>query len=633
MKYLLVAQSLKKYTDLEEYCMPLGIAYINGAMRSCGFDVDAINMLFEDDPLEALRSRIMDKKIDVLMCGGLTSEYKVLKQIYSIAREANPNIIIVGGGGGFTSEPILFSEMTGVDYAVIGEGEVTNCELAYALDFDEDVSGIKGLVYCAEDGYHQNEAREYVKDLDSLPFPSYEGLSMDKYLDYQNVDGWYNYYAYYSDEPRLMPMLMARSCPFQCSFCFHPIGKGYRSRSLDNFFQELDVWVDKYHINGIALVDECFSIDKKRVIEFCERIEPYHLAWACQMRAETYTDDVLYAMKKSGCIGACFGIESMSETVLKNMNKHLSEKTIETALDLTYKYKLGCTGNLIFGSEAETFKTMSESLKWHRTHAKMHRNRPIRQFSYVQTYPGSIFYNNAFQRNVITSKKEYIETGNWDLNITSLSEEDYVAMGDVIRLCRRENYNKGKIIGIKIIDDKKVDFHFQCSYCGNENYYRNMNRSRFTEGQIKRLGCRHCNMLGDYVLDPERFLYDEYIAIPWFLSEIDIRIPTNYFSDNNWRRVGICGMNAFAKKVIKEIKNNGVIDVVYIYDYWKRNDFDYYGVPLITGEEELPTVDVVINCDLAYWKDMYEHLIKMGCTTQILYLETLLREWNEFEKQ
>lgn len=183
MKYLLVAQSLKKYTDLEEYCMPLGIAYINGAMRSCGFDVDAINMLFEDDPLEALRSRIMDKKIDVLMCGGLTSEYKVLKQIYSIAREANPNIIIVGGGGGFTSEPILFSEMTGVDYAVIGEGEVTNCELAYALDFDEDVSGIKGLVYCAEDGYHQNEAREYVKDLDSLPFPSYEGLSMDKYLD------------------------------------------------------------------------------------------------------------------------------------------------------------------------------------------------------------------------------------------------------------------------------------------------------------------------------------------------------------------------------------------------------------------------------------------------------------------
>jgi len=98
MKYLLVAQSLKKYTDLEEYCMPLGIAYINGAMRSCGFDVDAINMLFEDDPLEALRSRIMDKKIDVLMCGGLTSEYKVLSKYTALLEKPIQTLSSLGVG-------------------------------------------------------------------------------------------------------------------------------------------------------------------------------------------------------------------------------------------------------------------------------------------------------------------------------------------------------------------------------------------------------------------------------------------------------------------------------------------------------------------------------------------------------
>ena len=92
MKYLLVAQSLAKYTELEEYCMPLGIAYINGAMRAKGFDVDAINMLFEDQPLDALCRKIQEQKIDVLMCGGLTSEYHVLKQIYAAARAANPQI-------------------------------------------------------------------------------------------------------------------------------------------------------------------------------------------------------------------------------------------------------------------------------------------------------------------------------------------------------------------------------------------------------------------------------------------------------------------------------------------------------------------------------------------------------------
>lgn len=62
MKYLLVSQSMKKYSQLEEYCMPLGIAYINGAMREKGFDVEAINLLFKDDPEEALRNKIIDSK-------------------------------------------------------------------------------------------------------------------------------------------------------------------------------------------------------------------------------------------------------------------------------------------------------------------------------------------------------------------------------------------------------------------------------------------------------------------------------------------------------------------------------------------------------------------------------------------
>lgn len=447
-------------------------------------------MLFEDEPMKALVEKIQEQDTDVLMCGGLTSEYRLLKQIYKTARETKPGIIIVGGGGGFTSEPILFSELTGVDYAVIGEGEITNCELANALENNLDVSRIQGLVYKTENGYSQTHPRPYIKNVDSIPFPSYEGLSMDKYLDNQNVDGWYNYYTYYSDTPRMMPMLMARSCPFQCSFCFHPIGKGYRTRSLDNFFEELDMWVEKYRINGIALIDECFSIEPKRVIEFCSRIKPYKIAWACQMRAETYTDEVLSAMKEAGCIGACFGIESMSEKVLTNMNKHLNEKIIDRALTLTYKYRLGCTGNFIFGSEAEDFETVSESLMWHYNHAEKYKNHPVRQFSYVQTYPGSIYYENACKKGLISNRKNFIEQGNWNLNITGLTDREYETIGDIVRLCRRENYNKGEVIQIKHISKNRVNFTFRCSFCGEINTYHRMNASRFTEGKIKRLGCR-----------------------------------------------------------------------------------------------------------------------------------------------
>ena len=623
MKYLLVAQSLQKYSDLVEYCMPLGIAYINGAMRQKGFDVDAMNMLFEDNPLEALYNRVREAHIDVLMCGGLTSEYKVLKKVYETAKKANHEIIIVGGGGGFTSEPILFSEMTGVDYAVIGEGEITNCELASALDNGRDISDIKGLVYKKDGSYIQNAPRDYIKNLDEIPFPSYEGLRMEEYLDNQHVDGWYNYYAYYSDSPRMMPMLMARSCPYQCSFCFHPIGKGYRFRSLDNFFRELDLWIESYHINSIALVDECFSIDKNRVIEFCRRIKGYNIKWACQMRAETYTEEVLSAMKESGCIGACFGIESMSETVLRNMNKHLSEQTIENALALTYKYQLGCTGNLIFGAEAETFETIAESLKWHHNHAKKYNNRPVRQFAYVQTYPGSIYYSNACRNGVIKDKKQFIENSDWHINITGLSDEDYQTIEDITRLCRRENYNRGTVLSVSYVDDRFADMTFQCSYCHHVNTYHKVNRLRLSEGKIKRLGCRNCNMLGDYVLQPERYPYDEYLAIPWLLGITELVISTKYFSDNHFFNVGICGMNAFAKKIIGILENIGNINVKFIYDYQLRPDIDY-GIIQTKTNEAFSEIDLLINADLAYGFDMKKH-IQQFYSGEIIYLEDLLR--------
>lgn len=624
VRYLLVAQSMGIYKDLEEYCMPMGIAYINGAMRKAGFDVDAINMLFESDPIGALKKRLIDRKIDVMMCGGLTSEYHTLKKLYNAAKEVNPNIIVVGGGGGFTSEPIIFSEMTGVDYAVVGEGEITNCELAGTLENHGDVSKVKGIVYRDDDGYHLTTPRDTICDLDNIPFPSYEGLSMDLYLDNQHVDGWYNYYAYYSDTPRMMPMLMARSCPFQCSFCFHPIGRGYRARSLDNFFEELEQWISMYNINGIALIDECFSIDRNRVIEFCQRIKQYNIKWACQMRAETYTDDVLVAMKDSGCIGACFGIESMSESVLKNMNKHLLPETVEYALALTYKYQLGCTGNFIFGAETENFKTMAESLKWHYFHAKKYKNRPVRHFAYVQTYPGSIYYNNAFQNGKISDKSAYIEASDWNLNITSLSQEDYEAMGDVICLCRMENYNCGDILDIIITSNKTADFTFRCSYCGNINKYHNFNRKKLSHNKIVELGCRNCNMMGDYILDKEQYIYDEYFTIPWFLGISNIEFNSEFFSMHGWNTIGFCGMNAFAKKMIKNIKKIDSVKVVFIYGYAAKPDIDYCGVRQIAGEDSFPEVNLIINADMIHRREM-NALIEQRSNAQKILLETLIR--------
>lgn len=143
-----------------------------------------------------------------------------------------------------------------MDYAVVGQGEITDVELIQALIDGGDVTKVKGIVYRTESGeYRQTQPREEIDDLDTIPFPNYDGLDMDKYLDGQTVAEASTSY----DRPRTMPMILGRSCPFQCKFCFHPSGTKYRQRSLDNFFAELDSNVEKYHPKRIYVLDELFS--------------------------------------------------------------------------------------------------------------------------------------------------------------------------------------------------------------------------------------------------------------------------------------------------------------------------------------------------------------------------------------
>mgnify|MGYP001213392408 CR=1 FL=1 len=536
--------SLRGYEDVDLFCMPLGMPYINGALKKAGYNVHCINMQYVKGSLyEELSSAIHKYNIDAVLCGGLTIEYKTIKKVFEACRKAKPDIITVGGGGGFSSEPIIFSELLEVDFAVIGEGEMTSCELADALNSHKDFTKIKGLVYKTENGYKMTEARSVLENPDELPFPDYDGFSIEEYLDHQKVEGWYHFYTYYSDKPRMIPMILARSCPYQCSFCYHPLGKKYRYRSMDNFFEELEMWIEKYKINGIALIDECFSIDAARVIDFCERIKKYNIVWACQMRAETYSEEILIRMKDANCIGAYFGIESLSDDVLKNMNKKISTEQIEKAFEMTYKYQIGCSGSLIFGAENETFDTVKESLKWCDEHKNKFKSTPIRQYGYIDTYPGSSYYENAIKRKQIIDKKKYIKDCNFTLNITSLSEREFEIIGMVAKLRQSEISTLGEVISVLHRESEgMIDVTAKCCHCNGINHYKNLSDTILKKGYIRKLGCRKCNTLCDYTIDKVVNLPEKFVTIQWLLNDF---VPDYnlFFYKYPYKKVIVFGKN------------------------------------------------------------------------------------------
>lgn len=604
--YLLVLQKTDQ-SNKGNYGMPLGLPYINGALRVHGCHVAAMNLQhIHADPIEELKKKIIKDKIDVLLCGGLTVEYKAIKQVFDAAREANPNIITVGGGGGFSSEPILFSELLDVDYAIIGEGELTVCALADAINENRPANDILGLVIKTCNGYVFTGERPTIQNLDSIPFPSYEGLSIEEYLEVQRPDGWYHTYAYFLDDPRIMPMCLARSCPFMCSFCYHPTGRGYRLRSLDSFFQEMEIYIKKYNINAIALVDECFSIVPKRVEEFCERIKPYNIFWMCQMRVETYSEELLKMMVESGCISACFGVENMSQKILDDMNKKIKVEQLSQALEISYRNRGSAAVNLLFGAEAETLETLKETLDWRRNNEKYNIINTVP----IGTYPGSAYYEHSIARSLIKDRKKFIQQGCPIINMSQLSDEKFFFMMRYISLIQMKIKNRGKVISLTR-EGNGYDAVLQCSHCGHKNHIKGLRLRTVQDGILRTMGCRKCRNFSDYVFGEDKITNTDILEGIYYNLLFNENKETglcDYLQRYAVRNVIIYGLR-YASYVERKLAEMNNVEIVCGVDraYFDFQD-KYY--PVISPDDSLPDAELMICVPVVHYAEIYEDISK-----------------------
>lgn len=471
------------------YLMPLGLAYVNAALREAKLDVECLNMnhVEAEDRYSVLADKVVDGNFDYVLCGGISPLWRAIKKVFDTVKQVKPSVITVGGGGCFTSEPLIASELIGVDYAVIGEGEITDVELLQTLEQKGDVSQVKGIVYKMQGGgYLQTPPREQIADIDSIPFPCYEGFDMDLYLEKQRVSD--DYYASYSDEPRVMPMILGRSCPFQCKFCFHPTGNRYVVRSLDNFFQELDMWQEKYAPTCILILDELFSASVERVYEFCERIKPYNIKWIVQMRVDIISRELLHIMRDAGCISISYGLESFNPVVLKNMRKHIATKDIKKALKLTYEAGIDIQGNFIFGDELEDEHTIYETLSFWFKHPEYKINLGM-----IETYPGCGYYKELMKDKGNEERKAFLEKEEYLVNLTKMPDEVYEKYKVLCTLLSfyymPQDFPDKKIY---LNEEGENVVEVQCAHCNKINRWSGVKKYVVDQSYFM-LRCRSCN--------------------------------------------------------------------------------------------------------------------------------------------
>src|SRR3989339_673242 len=97
------------------------------------------------------------------------------------------------------------------------------------------------------------------------------------------------------------------------------------------------------------LVDDTFTLNRKRVENFCEGIQKRNYKWSCLTRVDRLNENMLEKMSQSGCSMIKVGIESGSQKVLDLMNKEINLTQIKRAANLLNKFSMPWLAYIMVG--------------------------------------------------------------------------------------------------------------------------------------------------------------------------------------------------------------------------------------------------------------------------------------------
>lgn len=394
MKVLFVnpPQTASKYKFMGVIAPPLGIAYMAGVLQENNIDVEILDASAEDMDFKDVEKELLKRKPDLVALTALTPTIGRALETAQVVKETLPDAIVVMGGYHPTFNFIETLEDENVDIVIRGEGEYIMLNLVQALENQSSLHDVKGIVF--EDKNSKeivvNPEAPLIQDLDELPFPALNLLPMKKYrlLDM---------------DTHMTTMITTRGCPMQCSFCSSAAmhGKKIRERIVENIVDEIEYLKTNYDIDTIAFMDDTFTFKKRKVMAICDEIlkRNIEIMWGCTSRVDTLDEKLLKKMKEAGCITIFIGVESADQQQLDNMCKNTTIAKIENAFKIAHKLKIRTIASVALGMPGDTKEIMNKTVKF------VHKLKPnYAIYSLATPYPGTRFYKEAFEKNLIKIK-------------------------------------------------------------------------------------------------------------------------------------------------------------------------------------------------------------------------------------
>lgn len=384
----------KEYYSIKDMraSIPLGLLNIAASIEREGYSIKLIDSIIyknqfkitqNKDKLylgcsyESIRKEIFKYKPHIIgVSSPYSSQINNAFMICKIAKEIDKNIIVVGGGPHASIKPEDFFNLSNFDFVVMAEGEKAFVELIDNYDHNKkkilNYKNIPNISYKLNNKIFKNNI-EYIEDLDSLPFPAYHMINLEKYFDVFKK-GFIS--RPYVKTNKIMSLITSRGCPFNCVFCsIHThMGRKWRYNSSKYVLNHIKLLVEKYGVKHISFEDDNLTVNLKRFEDILDGIilnskknKAWDISWDTPngVRADILTKEVLSKAKEAGLLFLVIGVESGNQKVLDTIiKKNLNLKKVVGVAKWCKELGINLSAFFVIGFPGETKKDIQDTFNF-----------------------------------------------------------------------------------------------------------------------------------------------------------------------------------------------------------------------------------------------------------------------------
>jgi len=268
--------------------------------------------------------------------------------------------------------PAAILELAGADLGIVGDGEQTLVDLVRRIHDKREYLDLPNLIYRHRGKIVTNKRID--GQIEEIPVPRRRLIDNKRYQDLGAMVG----------------IETKRGCGQQCIYCADPVAKGknMRLRPPQLVIEELKDLLAQ-GVSWLHLSDSEFNLPLDHAKEICTAIINAgiqgNLKWYCYSSPKPFDAELARLMKRAGCQGINFGIDSLDDEQLIRIGRNHTFGDIQQLIKYLKDEKLNYIFDLLIGGPGETEETVKTSFDRIRK-----LNIPLVGISVgVRVYPGT----------------------------------------------------------------------------------------------------------------------------------------------------------------------------------------------------------------------------------------------------